>query len=150
MTRVRGEDRMTEAANEAFRLERTGTSPLVFNGVRVAQVATGPRWRDWSNNRWHEIRVYRTRANWIVGVRYRTEWVGESEKSTVQVCKTPREVAAWLEAYQPVADATGLLVMLRKTQDTERAARVADNLTDRCREAVSQVLGALDIEERID
>lgn len=62
-----------------YTLTRTGQAPLHFTGEILADEdsrLTAGR----ENNRWHEMRVYRTKGgNYVVEVIYRTQWQGEED-----------------------------------------------------------------------
>jgi hypothetical protein len=79
-----------------FTIARTGRPPLAFTGEVVAE-ADG-RWTNGrENNRWHELRLYRTGGGrWVAEVAYRTRWQGELDHDVAEVAATPAELAGWL------------------------------------------------------
>lgn len=90
---------------EKFRLERTGEAPLAFTG-RVIAESMGRR-DDTDVPRWHDLRVYRTKAGQLVlEVAYNTEWRGETGFRWARPVDAG-DLAGALRGYDPTEHVAG-------------------------------------------
>lgn len=145
-------ERLAEPPADEVRLDRTGEAPLAFRGSLVAEAATGKWWQGVEQNRWHEVAVYRTAAGrYVLAVRYRTLWQGEADRARATVHRDVAGVEDELYGYPAAEDAAGLGHLARMSASgADKAQRIGASLEGRFAEAVSRVLGALGVEERVE
>lgn len=125
---------------EEYVLKRTGDRPLKFNGELVAEV--GGKWHAGAEqNRWYEIRVYRTAGGkYVVEVAYETMWQGEDSYHYARVCNTIRDVLEEIEFFDPLEY---LLGYPPHPQFAVKQARLEQSLRQRWSVLVGEILSAL-------
>lgn len=123
-----------------FTLSRTGDRLLRFEGEMIAEVSS--RRADKPNdNRWHEIRLYRTRGGqYVLAITFRTRWQDEQERLYAIVCNSPDEVRNKLTDYTPVPDGIGYP---DGPAYREKQARLMTNLTIRYKALVTELFEGL-------
>ncbi len=104
-------DREAETApaedGETFTVKRTGKPPLRFTGELAAEADShehdGPL-----QNRWHELRLYRTAGRQLVwAVAYRTRWQGEHDHHSADVTSEQGVVSELTVEFNPLAGYAG-------------------------------------------
>jgi hypothetical protein len=119
-------------------LTRTGNRPLTFEGELVAhestQIVNGK-----DHSRWHEITLYRaTSGKFVIHVAYRTQWQGELDYEDVETCLGIDGATDWLRyEYDPCEHLVGYP---EGSQFWTKQAKLMDDLTERYRNAVSNIL----------
>ena len=126
--------------SQEFTLTRTGDRPLVFAGEKIAEV-DGRIHSGQEQNRWHEIRAYRTDGGkYVLEIEYCTCWQGEDGHSSVTVHDTPTALVNELKSYYPLEYVLGYPP---HPQFTEKQARLENSLQLRWRTLVSELLAAI-------
>jgi hypothetical protein len=89
-----------------YTLRREGDEPLRFDGELVAE-SSGFHFKGREQNRWHEVRVYRTDlGDYVAEIVYGTQW--EQEAQTHRAAQVPRRrLSEALRGLDPLADAVG-------------------------------------------
>lgn len=120
-----------------YTLPRTGDAPLRFSGELIAE-ADGERQNGREQNRWHELRVYRSAVGgYVVAITYRTRWQGEASRDTVVVRADAAGVADFFRHHDPVAGVRGYP---DHEQYRDKQARLLADLKERFEGLVSEVL----------
>ncbi len=131
--------------SQEFTLTRTGDSPLKFSGEKIAE-ANGRIRSGQEQNRWHEIRAYRTDGGkYVLEIQYCTCWQGEDGHSHVSVHDDPAALADELKSYYPLEHVLGFPP---HPQFASKQARLEESLRLRWETVVSDLLG--DIPEAAD
>ncbi len=132
---------------ETFRLTRTGREPIEFTGEAIADSSSkshnGPR-----QNRWHEVRVYRTKGgNLILEVVRRTCWQGESDLCQATKHSDSAGVAEELRAINPTDGVQGYP---EGQQWYAKQAALMRSIAEGWSEIVSTILEEIGFVEKID
>jgi hypothetical protein len=130
-----------------FTLTRTGKPPLAFAGELAAEASSKDRHGP-LQNRWHEVRVYRTAGGkWVGEVVFHTTWQGEHGRHTAEVADTPAALAEVLTRYDPTAEWEGYP---DRPEFAEKQARTRAAVRAGYERAVSAAFaGVADLAERI-
>lgn len=121
-------------------LTRTGDRPLKFSGELIAQV-DGRIFAGQEQNRWHELRVYKTASGkYVLEVSYYTQWQGESCHHQASVHDTVAGVADEIRVTNPLEHLLGYPPHL---QFAEKQARLEESLQQRWGVLVSEILNDL-------
>jgi hypothetical protein len=135
---------------EEIRLKRTGQLPLVFRGELLKKV-DGMWVNGKDQNRWHEIRLYRTEQSkrYVLAIEYHSQWQGEGEQYDVLVLgPNEQEMIEVLREYEAVPEGVGYP---KSEHFKERQAALEADLRKRFAVLVSDVLDDVEgAEERID
>lgn len=125
---------------QEYTLTRTGERPLKFKGEVIAEA--GGRWHTGQEqNRWHDIRIYRTAGGkHVLEVEYCTCWQGENNYHSAIVYDTVEAAVNALEIFNPLEH---LLGFPPHPQFAEKQARLEDSLRQRWEILLSDVLGAV-------
>lgn len=125
---------------QSFTLTRTGDRPLQFTGEIIAE-AGGRLHAGQEQNRWHEIRVYRTvGGKYVLAVEYCTCWQGEDGHHHSSVHDTTADVAEEIKYHDPLVH---LLGYPPHPQFAEKQARLEDSLRQRWGVLLSDILGKI-------
>jgi hypothetical protein len=89
-------------------VRRSGQAPLRFEGALLTQASSHHHGTP-LENRWHEIEVHEIEGGrrYVVTIRYRTLWQGESDHDEAHVADTPADVTRLLTGYDPLAHVIG-------------------------------------------
>lgn len=132
-------------------VKRSGTSPLKFVGVLIAEskgntqspsriVARKLQAADNNPLRWHDISVYRTDGNkYVVCVNFHTRWKGETNFDEASVLANAEEVRTYLSSYDCWSYVQG---WPPQPQFKERQERLRLDICTKFNEQVSDVLSA--------
>ena len=133
---------------QEYTLTRTGERPLKFKGEVIAEA--GGHWHvGQEQNRWHEIRIYKTAGGkHVLEVEYCTCWQGEDSNHRAIVYDTLEEAVDALEFIEPLEHLIGFPP---HPQFAEKQARLEDSLRQRWGTLLSDVLGEIpDAAEEIE
>lgn len=132
---------------EEITLTRTGKVPLAFAGEMLGDGDSSDR-NGPLQNRWHEVRVYRTAAaKWVGEVVFRTRWQGEHDRHTAEVADTTAALVDLLTGYDPTAEWGGYP---DRPEYAEKQARVQAAVRAGYERAVSAAFAGIDdLAERI-
>jgi len=134
---------------EKIKLDRTGESPLIFTGEKIAE-STGKWHAGAEQTRWHSLAVYRTESGTLIAAAaYHTNWQGEADWSYASTASGPDaldmlfrealEISLSRSIGYPPADAYA-----------EKQMRMLQSLRDRYEGQISEVLAGDEFAERID
>jgi hypothetical protein len=123
-----------EVRNEEVRIERTGKPALRFDGQVVAQ--SNGHWAGGrEQNRWHDLRLYRTDGGqWVLHIEYSTYWEGELEHVWAEQVADVRQALA---SYDPCQVLVGAGASIEKAKHW-----VARRYDEQVRELLSGVRDA--------
>lgn len=134
--------------SQEIRIRRTGEPPLVFRGALLAEGSSRESRGD-GENRWHEVRVYRTAAGKIVyQVEFSTRWQGERDTSDVHVADTLDAAVQYLRGYDPTGERG--IGYPPGEQFASRQERMLAGLRRRWDAMLGELLDALGVEERVE
>jgi hypothetical protein len=90
---------------ERFVLDRTGQSPVAFNGSLIVQVASDDEDK---LDRGFAVSVWKTDSGtYVAHVRYLTKWKTEAEGATVYVADNAKGISAMLRQHNPLQFVVG-------------------------------------------
>ena len=126
---------------ETYTLKRTGDRPLRFKGTLLSEASTkaldGP-----ANNRWWDLWLYQTiGGQYVLAVKYCTQWQGEYDENIAVVCDTPDDVINELSMISPES-----LSIYGTPEQQEKTKRV---LSQAWRTAVSDLMHSAGLVEEI-
>jgi hypothetical protein len=129
------------------RIERTGKQALTFDGELLAE-SSGQMVQDKNQNRWHELRLYRSdNGPYVAHVLYRTQWAGELGHSEAWLIGDPVDVPTEFDLVEPTQHVQGYPA---HEQYAERQAHLLDWIERRYRSQVGELLGQLrELDERV-
>lgn len=122
---------------EPYNLPRTGSTPLAFEGTRLAHVSGADIPSAKKNPRWHEIDLYQTQAgDYVAHVAFLCDSRYDTERHDVIVSNRPSVIVAWLNDFEPVKHVRGWPILTHRQQDE----RLREKLTAAFRLIVTQSL----------
>ena len=75
------------------KVTRDGQPPITFTGELLSQADN----KDHNSTRWTTITIYRTKGGkFVAKIERRTQWQGERDSTTAEVCEDFGQVIAWL------------------------------------------------------
>lgn len=127
--------------------ERDGNTPLAFTGMleweASSQASSGPL-----QNRWHDVKVYRTRGGkYVLAVRAASIWAGESDLHWAEVCDDAGKVLESMKGHDAMPDSWGYPA---GHQFVEKQAALARALRAGWGRLISEAAAALKCVERVD
>lgn len=134
--------------SQEYSITRTGDRPLVFTGELIA-VADGRFHAGQEQNRWHEIRIYRTSGGkYVLQVDYFTRWQGEDNVHYASTHDSAEALANALKVHDPLENVLGYPP---HPQFAGKQARLEESLRLRWGTLVSKVLAEIpEAAERIE
>jgi len=131
-----------------YTLTRTGDRPLSFTGELLA-VADGRIHSGQEQNRWHEIRVYKTAGGkYVLEIEYCTCWQGENSHHRGSVHSNTDALLANLRDYNPIGRLIGFPP---HPTYAEKQARLEESLRQRWETLVTEIFDEIpDAAERIE
>lgn len=123
-----------------FFIPRSGSSPLSFNGKRLAFVSGKDITSDKRATRYHEIGIYQaTSGRYVVAIHFVCDTKYDDPYDEAEAFDTPAEVLLYLEEFDPLEGVRGWTQERHADQDR----RLRDALTNNFERLVSKVLGGL-------
>lgn len=131
-----------------YMLKRSGQRALTFTGDELASVSTfsdnGP-----GNLRYWNISVFKTESDqFVLCMAWFSRWQGENEYDSATVHESLADVATALEAHDPLSRLIGFPSDV-SGKYADRQRHIETVLRQQWQNAVSEILGDLDIAERI-
>lgn len=119
-----------------FKVQRTGKSPLAFDGEKIAE-ATTQNLRSKEQSRWYEIAIYECDKYLIAAVVFESCWQGETPFYWAEVFSSMAEVSRWLSSLNAIPPRIG---WPPRPEYDERQRLLIEDLNSQYRYAVSEVL----------
>lgn len=128
---------------ETFKLNRSGKSPLKFNGELITESSSSGH----NSTRWHEVSVYKTDSKkWVVAVEFVSRWQGEMSKDTVEYFDNPQDIAEYLEKFDCF---DGLLGFPASEHYADKQAKLEKDIKTRWDALVSEILSEIPGSEEV-
>ena len=107
-----------------YTVPRFDEAPLAFEGELLASVSGQHTRPGKTNNRWHEIDLFKTQSGkYVVAIRFCCATQHDDPYEDAEVFTTPQESLAFLHDYDPVENVRGW--PLAKNADNDRRLREA-------------------------